>query len=95
LKRPAETDEFAILKGEFTVTDGGTVEISIQAGPKIQAWVDSQAITSEGGGVVTVESGRHAIIIRAPIVDDPEAMLKVQLLRPAEGSAQYEIVTGP
>lgn len=94
LKRNPETDEFAILKGEFTVTDGGTVEIAIQAGPAVQAWVDSQPVSSESGNVVTVESGRHAIIIRTPITDDPEATLKVQLLRPAEGSAQYEIVTG-
>ncbi|MBS0263442.1 MAG: HEAT repeat domain-containing protein [Planctomycetes bacterium] len=82
------------LRGEVQVNEPGPVAVKLETGEPTHLWIDAVAFDDQKDCEVTLEPGRHQILVRVEISNRPAPGLKVQLTRPAGSTAQWEIVGG-
>ncbi len=83
-----------ILRGELQVNEAGPIGVKVESTEPVQTWVDAQSFLSERDFTVTLEPGRHAIILRVETSSQPKPEIRVQFSRPEGSPAQFEVVGG-
>jgi putative heme-binding domain-containing protein len=83
--------EVVYLQGELQVVQGGPVEIRVEATEPVTFWVDEDAFERQDRAVVSLMPGRHRITVRAT-TNGQGPTLRVDLRRPADSQAHFEIV---
>jgi putative heme-binding domain-containing protein len=83
-----------ILRGEVQVDEAGKIAFRVHTTEKAQVWVDTEAFESQREFEVSLAPGRHQVIVRVEISDRPAPELKIELTRPAESPAQFEVIGG-
>ena len=68
--------------------------MKIESTEPLQVWIDEQPFQSETEFETKLEPGRHAIILRVEVSAQSDPELRVQFHRPAESTAQFEVVGG-
>jgi putative heme-binding domain-containing protein len=81
--------EVLYLQGEVNVVQAGGVEVRLDAGGPAVFWVDEEPFESRKA-VVRLTPGRHLVTVRVVAGESPR--LRVELLRPAESRAHFEVV---
>ncbi len=81
------------LQAEVHVVQAGPVEVRLEAGAPATLWVDDQAFDKKTSGVVTMAPGRHRITVRVVNGESP-AGLRLELRKPADSRAHFEMVMG-
>ena len=84
-----------ILRGEVQVNEAGRIAFHVHTTEQAQVWVDTAAFESQKEFEVSLDPGRHQVLVRVEISDRPAPELKIELTRPAGSAAQFEIVGGP
>lgn len=83
-----------ILRGEVQVNEAGKIAVHVHTTETTQVWVDAEAFESQKQFEVSLEPGKHQVIVRVEVSDRPAPELKIELTRPAGSAAQFEIIGG-
>ena len=83
-----------ILRGEVQVNEAGKIAMHVHSTEKAQVWVDTELFESQSQFETSLAPGRHQVIVRVEISDRPVPELKIELTRPSESPAQFEIIGG-
>ena len=83
-----------ILQGEVQMNEAGAVEFKIESTEKYQAWLDDQPVEAGKPISATLPAGVHKLTIRVEVSDAAAPMIKVDAIKPADSTAQFEVVGG-
>lgn len=83
-----------ILQGEVRVTEAGPVAFDIACTEKYQVWLDDQPFESKAKIESNLPQGLHKITLRIEVSDKDLPTLKVDVSKPADSTAQIEVVGG-
>ena len=83
-----------ILRGEVQVNEAGKIAVRVHTTERAQVWVDAEAFESQPQFEVSLEPGRHQVIVRVEVSDRPNPELKIELTRPADSPARFEVIGG-
>ncbi len=83
-----------ILQGEVKVNEAGTVAFDIASTEKYQVWLDDQPSESMTHIEADLQVGVHKITFRIEVGDQDSPTLKVDVSKPANSTAQFEVVGG-
>ncbi len=92
--RQGDQPTVLILRGELQVNEAGAIGVKIESTEPVQVWIDEQPVQSETEFETKLEPGKHAIILRVEVSSQSDPELRVQFHRPAESTAQFEVVGG-
>jgi putative heme-binding domain-containing protein len=92
--RQADKPTVVILRGEFDVKEAGVVAFHLENTEHYQAWIDTEPAPSTSDFEVTLQSGRHALILRVEISNRPNPELRATISHPAGSTARFEIIGG-
>jgi putative heme-binding domain-containing protein len=81
------------LRGEVQVNEPGKIAVHVNTTETAQVWVNAEAFEPREFEV-SLEPGRHQILVRLEISDRLAPELKIELTRPAGSTAQFEIIGG-
>ena len=84
-----------ILRGEFDVKEAGVVAVHLENTERYQAWVDIEPTPSTPDFEMTLQPGRHALILRVEISNRPNPELRAAITHPPGSTARFEIIGGP
>ena len=82
------------LQAEVSVSRAGPVEVGVKSGVPVTFWVDEELFEKEGRAVAQLTPGRHRITVRLAGGDTGTAGLRVEVRRPADSTARFEVVQG-
>ena len=86
--------QVVILRGEVQVNEPGPLAFEIDTAVPFQAWIDGQPASPGKTVEATLETGRHALILRLEIPAEGEPELRVEVRRPEGSTVQFEVVGG-
>ncbi len=92
--RQADKPTVAILRGEFDVKEAGIVAVHLENTEHYQAWIDTEPAPSTHDFEMTLQPGRHALILRIEISSRPNPELRAAITHPAGSTARFEIIGG-
>lgn len=92
--RLADKPTVAILRGEFDVKEAGVVAVHLENTEHYQAWIDTEPVPSTPDFEMTLQPGRHALILRVEISNRPNPELRAAITHPAGSTARFEIIGG-
>lgn len=92
--RPGKTPIVLILQGEVQVNEPGSVGFKIHSTEKFQAWVDAEFFDNKMDLTANLETGLHRITVRVEVSGRDAPELKVDVLKPSDSTAQFEVVGG-
>ena len=97
LEELRQTDKpmVVILRGEFDVKEAGVVAVHLENTERYQAWVDIEPTPSTPDFEMTLQPGRHALILRVEISNRPNPELRAAITHPPGSTARFEIIGGP
>jgi putative heme-binding domain-containing protein len=85
--------EVVYLQGDVQVVQGGPVEVRVQVTAPAVFWVDEEPFEKQDRAVLTLSPGRHRITVRVAPGNTPAPRLRVELRRPADSHAHFDVVT--
>jgi putative heme-binding domain-containing protein len=91
--RPAP-GEVVYLQGEILVVQGGPVEVTVQTNEPVTFWLDEEPFEKQAKVVLPLAAGRHRITLRLVGNEVPAPHVRVELRKPAESHAHFEVVQG-
>ena len=92
---PAVADKPRYLRADIEVTQPGEVQIVTERqGLAADAWVDGKFLEPSKQNRVSLERGRHSLLLRLPH-DAKAPALRVIVERPEGSAAEYAVVGGP
>ncbi len=91
----AETNKVLYLQGELQVNEAGAIAFKLTSSENCQVWLDDQPVTDPRQFTSTVAAGRHTLTVRVELGATVEPYLQVEIEKPADSSAQFEVVGGP
>ena len=83
-----------ILQGEVQVNEAGAVQFDIDSTEKYQVWLDDQPAEAGKPVAANLTAGVHKLTIRIEVTDAAAPTLKVDVAKPADSTAQFEVVGG-
>ncbi len=83
-----------ILQGEVQVNEAGAIRFEIDSTEKYQVWLDDQPAEAGKPIEAKLEPGVHKLTIRVQVSEATSPTLKVDVTRPTDSTAQYEVVGG-
>jgi putative heme-binding domain-containing protein len=92
--RKGNRPTIVILRGEVQVNEAGKIAVRVHSTERAQVWVDAEAFESQPSFAVSLEPGRHQVLVRVEISDRSVPELKIELTRAAGSAAQFEIIGG-
>lgn len=92
--RHGDAPTVLILRGEIQVNEAGPIAVKIESSEPAQTWVDAQPFLSEREFEVTLQPGRHAVLLRVETSSQPNPEIRVQFTRPEGSAVQFEVVGG-
>lgn len=92
--RQGRTPTVLILQGEVQVNEPGKVGFKVHSTEKFQLWVDSDAHEGKSDIESTLEAGKHSITVRVEVSDREAPELKIDVLKPNDSTAQFEVIGG-
>ena len=92
--RQTDKPTVVILRGEFDVKEAGVVAVHLENTEHYQAWIDTEPAPSTSDFEVTLQPGRHALILRVEISNRPNPELRAAISHPAGSTARFEIIGG-
>ena len=92
--RQGDKSTVVILRGEFDVKEAGVVAMQLETTERYQAWVDTEPMPPTPDFEVTLQPGRHALILRLEISNRPNPELRAAMSHPAGSTARFEIIGG-
>jgi putative heme-binding domain-containing protein len=87
--KPGEVD---YLQGDLRVIQGGPVAVRVQSNVPTTFWIDEEPFEKQTSAVVSLSPGRHRITVRVTPGAVPSPHLRVEVRRPAESRAHFEVV---
>jgi putative heme-binding domain-containing protein len=84
--------EVVYLQGEIQVVQAGTVEFHVEATEPVTYWIDEEPFEKQGTAVVSLSPGRHRITVRVPSGSSSAPSLRVEVRRPANSLAHFEVL---
>ena len=70
------------------------VEVRVEATEPVTFWVDEEPYEGQNSALVQLSAGRHRITVRVPAGSGAAPTLRVELRKPADSQANFEMVTG-
>ncbi|MGE0528547.1 MAG: PVC-type heme-binding CxxCH protein, partial [Bdellovibrionales bacterium] len=93
--RKTGKEKYLYLQGEIRVVQRGAVRINVDSNQPVVFWVDEEPFEKQSSAVLNLSPGRHRITVRTTVPSGQEsALLKVELGRPAQSRAHFEMVQG-
>ena len=92
--RQTDKPTVVILRGEFDVKEAGVVAVHLENTERYQAWIDTEPAPSMSDFEMTLQPGRHALILRVEISNRPNPELRAAISHPAGSTARFEVIGG-
>lgn len=92
--RKKQSGDVLYLMGEVAVTVAGPVRLKIESTDKFMLWVDATPFEGQSEVVTELSEGRHKLIFRIEKSESESPKIRVQLTKPEESSAQFDVVGG-
>ncbi len=92
--RPENKPTILILQGEVQVDEAGAVAFEIASSEKYQVWLDDQPAEAKTRIETVLQPGVHKVTIRVEVSDQQVPTLKVDVAKPSESTAQFQVVGG-
>jgi hypothetical protein len=92
--RKAGRPEVAYLQADIQVVQAGPVELRLTTTEPITFWVDEDQFDQQAKAIVPLTPGRHRLTVRIPAGSGPAPTLQVELHRPSDSQANFEVVNG-
>jgi putative heme-binding domain-containing protein len=86
--------EVVYLQGEVNVTRAGQVEVRFASRAPAMFWIDEEPFEKQATAVVRLSPGRHRITVRAVVGGAATPELRVEVRRPANSKARFDVVQG-
>lgn len=93
LRKPGQP-EVMYLQTEVLVKQAGTVAIEVDSGAPVTLWIDEDAHEKPGKLVVPLTAGRHRLTVRVVLGTNPPPTLRLELRKPADSKASFELAHG-
>lgn len=84
---------FIYLKGELDVVEAGPVEVALDSTDGVLVWVDGNE-HPDLSTPLELTPGRHSIILRVETAKRASPLLKLEVRKPADSAAQFNVVDG-
>jgi putative heme-binding domain-containing protein len=84
-----------ILQGEVQVNEPGQVAFHVTTPEKFQTWLDDQPMENRQQFSASLTAGRHKLTLRVELGANAGSDLQVEVIKPADSDAQFEVVGGP
>ena len=92
--RQGDKPTVLILQGEVQVNVPGKLTFKISSTEPAQVWIDTEAFESQRQFDVSLESGRHTVTVRVEVSERESPELQIELTKPSDSNAQFEVVGG-
>jgi putative heme-binding domain-containing protein len=93
--RPLRSGEVIYLQGDVQVVQSGPVEVRVTSTEPVTFWVDEEPFEKQDRATVPLSAGRHRITVRVAARSGATApRLRVELRRPSDSRAHFEVVHG-
>ena len=76
------------------INEAGPVSFDITSTEKYQVWLDDQPAEASSHIDANLQPGIHKLTIRIEVLDQDAPTLKVDVSKPANSTAQLEVVGG-
>jgi putative heme-binding domain-containing protein len=86
--------EVIYLQGEVEVVQGGAVEVRVEAMEPVTFWIDEDGFEKQNRAVAQLMPGRHLITVRVAVGNAQAPTLRVELRKPADSGAHFEVIHG-
>lgn len=90
----ADAGKPILLRGELQVNEPGAVAVKIDANSPTQAWIDAQPFLDQTEFTAKLEPGRHMVFLRVEPGSISRGEIRVQFTKPADSTAQFEVIGG-
>jgi hypothetical protein len=90
----AAGDKLLYLRADLDVSEPGEVEVKIDSGGEISAWVDSQALGPSKPWTASLDKGLHHLVLCVKLTGRPDQTLRALVEKPAGSTVSYSIVGG-
>jgi len=84
---------FVYLKGELDVVEAGPVEVALDSADGVLVWVDGNE-HPDLSTPLELTPGRHSIVLRVETAKRASPFLKLEVRKPADSAAQFNVVDG-
>jgi hypothetical protein len=82
------------LQADVQIVQAGPVELQLTAPGSLAFWVDDQAFEKQKNATVTLTPGRHRITVRVAPGEAAAPLVRLDLHKPANSKAHFELVMG-
>jgi putative heme-binding domain-containing protein len=91
----SQKNEVLYVQGEIRVVQAGAIEFRLDSSGQACFWVDEQPFENQSRAVVQLAPGRHRITVRVALEHVKNASyLKMEVVKPADSRALFEVVQG-
>ncbi|MCE9606684.1 MAG: c-type cytochrome [Planctomycetia bacterium] len=83
------------LQGELEVVEPGSVTFRVDSTEPTLLWIDAEPFESQSKPTIELTKGRHRVTLRIALGSGSESpQLKVEISKPANSKAQFDVVGG-
>jgi len=82
------------VRGEINCLESGAVQIRLNSVQGVTLWLDDLELGTQASPTVELSSGAHALIARIDLSQRSEPVLQVELVRPPDSAAEFNVVDG-
>jgi len=84
--------EVIYLQGDVQVVQGGGIEFHVDASGPVTFWIDEEPFEKQATALVQLMPGRHRITVRVAVGSTPAPTLRVEVRKPADSRAHFEVI---
>ncbi len=88
----AQDQKVLYLQGELQVVQGGPVELNLDFQGKATIWIDEEEFEQASKAKVNLKPGRHRLTVRVEVTNAAKAVLKMEVRKPENSNAAFELV---
>lgn len=91
---PTQAVKAVIVKAEFVVHQAGDLQLNVEFGGRWQGWIDQQPWVDPHNNHMSIDNGKHEIVLWLQMGHDSDGSLRIELNRAPDSKAQFEWVGG-
>ncbi len=93
--RASEAPTILILQAELQVNVPGVLQFNLTNNTNYQLWLDAQELEAKPSFDATLSAGRHTVTLRIELTNEVSPEVKLEVVKPGDSTAQFEVIGGP
>jgi putative heme-binding domain-containing protein len=92
--RTGDSPRVVLLQGEVQLNEAGKLTFQLTSTERFQVWLNDQPFESRNQFDAILQPGRHKLTLRLEISNSANPELKIDVSKPSDSTAQFEVVGG-